>query len=48
MTEGGIGLQLDNGVEMAFTDQRRFARVRLLPDVNLPLLNSCCPLFVRM
>lgn len=27
------GMQLDNGVEVAFIDQRRFARVRLLEDV---------------
>jgi len=26
-------MQLDSGVEVAFTDKRRFARVRLLDDV---------------
>lgn len=27
-------LQLGNGVQMAFTDSRRFARIRLLQDVS--------------
>jgi formamidopyrimidine-DNA glycosylase len=27
-----VHLELDSGVEMAFTDKRRFARVRLLPE----------------
>jgi hypothetical protein len=29
-----VHLELDSGVEMAFTDKRRFARVRLLPEVT--------------
>jgi hypothetical protein len=30
-------MQLDTGVEVAFTDKRRFARIRLLEDVCIPI-----------
>lgn len=39
------GIQLDNGVEVAFTDKLRFGRVRLLDNVRVlkPLCQVCFP-----
>ena len=33
-----LSFQLDNGLEVSFTDKRRLARVRLLEDVSDPFL----------
>lgn len=43
-------VQLENGVELSFTDKRRFARVRLLNDVRLDpiLLTSFSNFFLCM
>lgn len=35
-------LQLDDGLELSFTDKRRFARVRLLKDVFQFLIYLVC------
>ena len=33
-----LSFQLDDGIEVSFTDKRRLARVRLLEDVSDPFL----------